>query len=316
VLGDPLAELAATGGLAVPSDRALAELRELATWGASEAPGLRTIVASAVPYHDAGMTIPDEVAVALATAVEYARAVCDDTLDLAAFSRALVLRFGLGPDVVLELAKLRAARWLWGAVAAHLGDREGGRNVRIAARTSWRHEARVDPWVNVLRATTGALAGALAGIDVLAVQPLDDLDDAPQERTRRWALGIQHLLREEAGLDAVVDPAGGSFAIESLSDGIARAAWSRVREIESTGGMLAALREGRVQAWAAAGAGARVAEAQRAGILGVTKHPPARPTWTFCASAPRAGATRAEPVERVAPLVPARLSAPFEEPSR
>jgi methylmalonyl-CoA mutase len=123
-------------------------------------------------------------------------------------------------------------------------------------------------------------------------------------------------LREESQLDAVVDPAAGSFAIESLSDAIARAAWQRVREIEAAGGMLAALRAGTVQAWTAATAAARRAEAERSGILGVTRHPPARPTWTFGATEPAPTAAAGAPVERVPQLVPARLAAPFEEAAR
>src|SRR5690606_18802306 len=154
------------------------------------------------------------------------RAAIDRGLSADAVVPRMVLRFGVGSDVFIELAKLRAARWLWTRVARRCGASPGREATWIAVRGGWRDRSRHDPWVNQLRATVETFAAVAGGADEIAVQPYDEPIRPPTRDARRWALGIQHVLREESSLDKVGDPAAGSGYVEALTRRIAEEAWT------------------------------------------------------------------------------------------
>ncbi|HET9123540.1 MAG TPA: methylmalonyl-CoA mutase family protein, partial [Solirubrobacteraceae bacterium] len=155
-----------------------------------------------------------------------------------------------GPDQFLEIAKLRAARRLWANVLRHCGVAPPERRSAIHVRTSRRMVSALDPWVNLLRATSAAFAAAVAGADGITVLPFDEPVLTPGEPPgplgRRMARNTQLVLLEEASLHRVADPAGGSWYVEALTDQLARAAWSEMQEIERRGGIAAALRSGEI----------------------------------------------------------------------
>jgi methylmalonyl-CoA mutase len=223
----------------------------------------------------------------------------------------LVLRVGLGGDLLVDVAKLRALRWLVLALARRLGAAEAGAAVPIHAFTARRTRSRVDVDTNLVRATVEAFAAAIGGADAIAIAP----HDGGTQASARWARNVSHVLRHEVHLDRVDDPTAGSGAIEALTEAIARAAWSRVQAIEEGGGIVAALRTGELQARVAATASAR-GEAVAQGktpLVGVSKFAvpadPARVVTLRDAPATDPAAW----VERIEPLAPLVLSAPFEK---
>lgn len=274
VAGDPLALLLAVGELGWSIEHVYQDMAELTGWARAAAPGLRTALVDATAWHEAGATAADEVAGALAAALEHLRGLGRAGVAVDAAAEALVFVLAVGRDLTLELAKLRAARSLWARVAAAVGVGPKGQVMRLHARASRRELSNLDPWVNLIRATTEGVTAALAGADSVALPALDEGLGEPSELGRRLARNTQLLLRDESHLAAVQDPVGGSHAIERATDLLARAAWERLRAIEGEGGLLASLRAGAVQARAtlAAQAQAQAAGSLRLPIVGASRY--------------------------------------------
>lgn len=243
LLADPWAPLARRGTLAVGEGAALDDLALHVSSLAERAPALRSLGVSVVGYHDAGADAVDEIAFALATAIEYLRALDARGVDPKLGLSRLTLRVAVGSDVMVEVAKLRALRACFGRVAQACGSEA---QPYVHARGSWRERSTTDPWVNLLRATAESFAAVVGGADGGCTTALDAANGPPSAFARRLAFNTQVLLVEESHLARVFDPAGGSGAIESMTDQLARAAWARMQSIEAEGGMLAALRAGSI----------------------------------------------------------------------
>lgn len=241
---DPLGTLAAAGELDVSAEEALSRAGELAAEVAGSFPGITALAVDTRAYVDAGATPAQELAIAVATAIAYLRA-CDAAgLPPERAAAQIELTVGVGADQFLEIAKLRALRRLWSHVLGACGEAEAAGATRVYARTSSRGLAAVDPWTNMLRATTGAFAAAVGGADGITVTTFDAPLGQAGPLGRRLARNTQMILLEESGLRRVADPGGGSWYVESLTDDLARTAWERVQAIEAQGGIVAALRGG------------------------------------------------------------------------
>jgi methylmalonyl-CoA mutase len=155
------------------------------------------------------------------------------------------IRLSVGSDYFMEIAKIRAARWLWSKVAAAYGVENAP--VHIHASTSKWNKTTYDAHTNMLRVTSEAFAAVVAGVDSLHIGPYDEISGKTDEFSRRIARNLHTILREECGLDQVIDPAGGSTYIEWLTDKIAARSWEIFQDIEKQGGMPAALEAGTVQ---------------------------------------------------------------------
>lgn len=251
---DPLGALAADGALGTAPEDAVALAGRIAAQVADAYPRVRALAVDTRPYVNAGATPVRELAIAVTTGVAYLRAAEAAGLEPAVAASQLEFSLSVGPDQFGEIAKLRAFRRLWARVLELSGVPEDGRRSVVLARTSDRMLAGIDPWTNMLRATTAGFAAAVGGAEGLTVAPFDTVvADAvgaasPGPLGRRIARNTQLILQEESGLRRVADPAGGSWYVESLTDALARAAWERVQQVEAAGGALPALVEGR---WAA-----------------------------------------------------------------
>lgn len=244
---DPLAAFAASGRLPCSFGSAARQLAALAAWSAAEAPGLRALLVSARPYHDAGGSAVDELAFSLATAVEYLRWLTDRGLGLDAACGEIVFEHCAGGDLFLEIAKLRAARLLWARVVEAAGGSGEATRMELRVLSSWRELSLLDPRVNAVRATAAAFAAAVGGADSIVVLPFDSAAGNPSATAERLAINTQLILREESRLDRVADPAAGSWALEALTGELARAAWALFQQVEAAGGQAACLEGGRVQ---------------------------------------------------------------------
>lgn len=271
VLGaDPLGLAARTG--AAPD---FSVARVLAPRVAAEYPRLRTLVVDARPYHDAGGSDAEELGASLATGVAYLRELTDAGLGVAEALGQLEFRYAVSADQFLSIAKLRAARRLWARVAEVCGAAPAERVQRQHAVTSSAMMSRRDPWVNMLRTTVACFAAGVGGADAVTVLPFDIRLGLADDFARRIARNTQTLLQEESSLIRVIDPAGGSWYVESLTDSLAEAAWAVFTEIERAGGIAATLADGSLRARLAATWAAR-ADAiahRRDPLTGVSEFP-------------------------------------------
>ncbi|GHE10688.1 methylmalonyl-CoA mutase subunit beta [Klenkia taihuensis] len=266
---DPLGDQARTG---VPAD-----LSGLGGWARRAAAhgDLRAVVVDATVVHEAGATAVEELACALSSGVAYLRALTGDGLPVEEAARALEFRFAATADQFTTIAMLRAARRLWDRVGEASGVPAADRGMRQHAVTSSVMVTARDPWVNMLRTTVAAFAAGVGGADAITVAPFDAALGLPDPFARRIARNTQSLLLEESHLGRVLDPAGGSWYVESLTDALAHAAWELFTELERAGGYAAALSSGLVAertaaAWAARSG--RLATREDA-ITGVSEFP-------------------------------------------
>ncbi|MFB7459074.1 MULTISPECIES: methylmalonyl-CoA mutase subunit beta [unclassified Streptomyces] len=235
---DPLGHEARTGQR---SDFAAAA--DLARLCAEQYPGLRALTVDALPYHDAGGSAAQELGCSLATAVAYLRELTDAGLSVEQACAQLEFRYAATADQFLTIAKLRAARRLWAKVAEVCGAPRAGAQLQHVVTSSVMLTRR-DPWVNMLRTTIATLAAGVGGADSVTVLPFDHALGMPDAFARRIARNTSTILVEESHLSRVIDPAGGSWYVERLTDELAHAGWEHFRSIERAGGQAAALRSG------------------------------------------------------------------------
>jgi len=244
---DPIGELVADGTLPVSLDTAFQELAIVTRWAKKYAPGLKTISLRSHPYHDSGANAVQELAYLLATAVDTIRSLQKKGLSIEEIATQTRFSLSLGSHYFMELAKCRAARWLWARVIEQFGGCPECQKLTIHGRTSLFNKTAIDPYVNLLRTTTEAFSGALGGCDSLHVGPFDEVLRAPDDFSRRIARNTQLILQNECHLTRVIDPAGGSWFVETLTVELAEKAWALFQEIEKQGGMLKAIQSGYIQ---------------------------------------------------------------------
>ncbi len=265
----------------------------------------RVAVVDTLPYHGAGASAAEELGFALATGVAYLRAFEAGGLDARAAAARIGFRVAVGRDTFGELAKLRALRLVWHKLLAAAGALDAPL-AHLHAVASPRTLSQRDPWVNMLRVTNQVFAAILGGADAVTPEAFDAALAQPGALGRRVARNTALVLGQESYLGRVVDPAGGSYYLEQLTDGLARAAWAALQQVERQGGMAAALAAGRAQEICAA-SGKKRAEAlarRKEAITGVSEFANLGETLPSAPAAPPASSDAAFPLRRDA--------APFE----
>jgi methylmalonyl-CoA mutase len=232
---DPLGQLARTG--------VAGELDQLGTLARRCPPGVRAVTVDACVYHDAGGSDAQELAYAAATGLAYLRELAGAGLDPTAALAQLEFRYAATADVFATMAKLRAARRIWARVAEVCGAAGAGGQIQHAVTSTAMMTVR-DPWSNLLRTTLACFGAAAGGAQAITVQPFDLCLGRPDPFARRIARNTQALLREEAHVGRVLDPAGGSWYVERLTEDLAQRAWTEFTEIERAGGLARALADG------------------------------------------------------------------------
>ncbi|NBE52943.1 methylmalonyl-CoA mutase family protein [Streptomyces boluensis] len=266
---DPLGHEARTG-----EELDAAPAAELAERCARDWPGIRALAVDALPYHEAGASAAEELGCSLATGLAYLRQLTAAGLGLQQALGQLEFSYAATADQFLTIAKLRAARRLWSRIAEVCGAPADGAQ-RQHCVTSPVMMTRRDPWVNMLRTTVATLAAGVGGADAVTVLPFDAELGLSDAFARRIARNTSTILLEESHLAQVIDPAGGSWYVERLTDELAHAAWEFFQEIERAGGQGAALRSGLVGERIAATWAARSAKlaTRREPITGVSEFP-------------------------------------------
>ena len=242
---DPLSALAAAGASPVPIESHLTAGADLASRLAETYPVASLFCASGLVVHEAGGSPAAELAFAAACALAYAKALTTAGMTAEAAFGRIVLGLSVDGDVFASIAKPRAARVIWAKIAGACG---AGGPARIEARSSRRMLTRADPWTNLVRLTAAGFAAAVGGADAIVLDAFTDAIGLPSPLARRLARNTQLILMEEAHVGAVADPLAGAWAVETLTDDLARAAWSRFTAIEAAGGIVEALASGQIAA--------------------------------------------------------------------
>jgi len=203
-------------------------------------PNLKTVLVNTSSYHHGGANAVQELAIAAATGTFYLQHLSESGWSLEKILSKMIFHFSIGSNFFMELSKLRAARILWNKITEVFGAKVESRGIQIAADTSAFTKTAYDPHVNILRAGNEAFAAVLGGIQYLHVESFNAItgSTALAERISR---NTQNILKEEAHLQKVIDPAGGSWYVESLTTELAEKAWQYFQQIEANGGILEVL---------------------------------------------------------------------------
>ncbi|MGD9815100.1 MAG: methylmalonyl-CoA mutase family protein [Hyphomonadaceae bacterium] len=266
---DPIGALMRTGAESADTHAVAALVERLR----EALPDARVVRADARPVHEAGGTEAQEIAAALSCGIAYLRMAGD--AHAASAGAWMQFAVSVGPDVLIETAKLRALRLCWARVLEASGAPPEARAAHIHAFTSRRMMTRHDAWTNILRVSTAAFAAGIGGADDITTYPLTDALGLPTPFARRVARNTQHVLLEECRLGHVADPAGGAWFVEKLTRDLAARAWALMQDIERQGGIVAAFQSGRLQGQVATARAARqkLIATRRETITGVTDFP-------------------------------------------
>jgi len=240
---DPLGKMT-TSGIPIAS---LENIGKLVRKVSKTSPGMRVIDVNGGLIQNSGSTLVEELASAMAMANEYMALLTTQGIDPQVAQDSLQLSLAVGSNYFMEVAKLRAARILWGKISEAYGIDPSMGKIRIHSTSSEWNMTLFDPYVNMLRGTTEAMSSILGGADLVSVLPFDYPYEKSTAFSDRIARNVQIILREEAYYDCVADPASGSYYIESLTDSIGEKSWELFRELESKGGYRKAFETGWIQ---------------------------------------------------------------------
>jgi len=310
---DPIGDLARSGRLNTTIDAALATAASLAKDAAS-LPGVTALRADGSPYHIAGASEAQELAIMLSTVAAYLRACEAAGLTPAEALPKIEVALAIDDEQFMGIAKLRAARRLVWRVADACSAGDAAAHVPFNAVTSYRMMAKRDAWTNIIRTTIACASAALGGADAVCVLPFTFALGQPDAFARRVARNIQIVCQEESNLGRVADPAGGSWFVENLTNDLAQKAWDIFQSIEGQGGVVAALKSGFVQDEIAKVATVRAAAIAtgRVEITGVSAFPKLGDDGVSAEPWPRTAAPTSAAAETIRPLSMARLAEPFE----
>jgi len=225
-----------------PSMRIIADIFE---YTSKKMPRFNSISISGYHMHEAGATADIELAYTLADGLEYLKTGIDAGLDIDDFAPRLSFFWAIGMNHFMEIAKMRAGRMLWAKLVKRFNPKnEKSIALRTHCQTSGYSLTEQDPFNNVARTCVEALAAALGGTQSLHTNALDEAIALPTDFSARIARNTQLYLQDETDITKVVDPWGGSYYVETLTNEIAEKAWELIEEVEEMGGMAKAIEAG------------------------------------------------------------------------
>lgn len=247
VAADPVAEASLSGGFYKEEELYFSEWLKVLEEANRHLPDLKTVLVNTSPYHNSGANAVQELAVALSTGVYLLQKLMEEGWGLKKALSKMVFHFSVGSNFFMESAKLRAARLLWNKIVKAYGAGEAEGKMVISAETSMFTKTIFDPYVNMLRTGNEAFAAVLGGIQYLHTGTFDEPSGHTSSISERVARNTQLILKSEAHLEKVADPAGGSWYIESITRELAEKSWELFLEIDSKGGIIEVLKNGWLQ---------------------------------------------------------------------
>lgn len=240
VAEDPMSALVKRGSLPVAIDIYLNTWVQTIKDSYQSLPNLKTVLIDTTPYHNGGANAVQELSIALATGVYYLEELKVRGLSPEKLFKKIIFKFQIGSNFFMELAKLRAARVLWNKIGEAYSVPTEDRGMEIIAETSTFTKTLTDPHVNILRSGNEAFAAILGGVQYLQVHAFNELDGITP-LAERLARNTQLILKQEAFLQDIVDPAGGSWYVESLTNELVKTAWEYFLTIDEKGGLMKVL---------------------------------------------------------------------------
>ncbi|WP_448502747.1 methylmalonyl-CoA mutase [Sphingomonas sp.] len=275
IQNDILKEFMVRNTYIYPPEPSMRIISDIFAYTSANMPKFNSISISGYHMQEAGATQVQELAFTIADGMEYVKYGVASGLDIDKFAGRLSFFFAIGMNFFMEIAKLRAARVLWHRVMTQLGAKdERSKMLRTHCQTSGVSLTEQDPYNNVIRTTVEAMAAMLGGTQSLHTNALDEAIALPTDFSARIARNTQIVLQEETGMTNVVDPLGGSYYIESLTQQLVDQAWEIIERVEAEGGMAKAVAAGWPKAMIEEAAAARQARVDRAEdvIVGVNKY--------------------------------------------
>lgn len=215
---------------------------------ADELKNFKLVNVNGIAMHNAGATIVQELAYALAIANEYIAFATEHGIKVAKACKKIQLTLSVGSNYFMEIAKLRAVRLLWATmVEQYKPTCDCGYKLQINTVGSTWNKTLYDPYVNMLRNTTEGMAAAIGGADAITLQPFDVAYKDADDFSRRISRNVQVILKEESYFNKVVDPAAGSYYIENLTNNIAEQTWKLFQHVEENGGMIQLVANGEIK---------------------------------------------------------------------
>ncbi|PVX29210.1 methylmalonyl-CoA mutase [Sphingomonas pokkalii] len=275
IQNDILKEFMVRNTYIYPPEPSMRIISDIFAYTSAKMPKFNSISISGYHMQEAGATQVQELAFTIADGMEYVKYGVASGLDIDKFAGRLSFFFAIGMNFFMEVAKLRAARVLWHRVMTQLGAQdERSKMLRTHCQTSGVSLTEQDPYNNVIRTTIEAMAAMLGGTQSLHTNALDEAIALPTDFSARIARNTQIVLQEETGMTKVVDPLGGSYYVESLTQQLVDKAWEIIERVEAEGGMAKAVAAGWPKAMIEEAAAARQARVDRGEdvIVGVNKY--------------------------------------------
>jgi len=245
IQNDILKEFMVRNTYIYPPEPSLRIISDIVSYTSEHMPKFNSISISGYHMQEAGATAVQELAYTLADGVQYVRTAIKAGQDVDSFAPRLSFFFGIGMNVFMEVAKLRAARLVWAELMDEFSPQDPrSKMLRTHCQTSGVSLTATDPYNNVVRTTVEALAAILGGTQSLHTNAFDEALALPSPASARIARATQLILQEEAGLTHVVDPLAGSYYVESLTHSVATEARTLIAEVEAQGGMAKAVQSG------------------------------------------------------------------------
>lgn len=223
------------------------ELSTFLAWKISNMPNFRALSVDSSIYHESGCDAVQEVAFSIATGTHHLRLLQKNDMKVDTIANNIMFNVAFGPAFFIEISKMRALRKLWAKIVSEFGGSKESSMLYLYARTSELNKSKLDFYVNMIRNTTEALSAIFSGANAIHVGYFDGRFGIPNEFSRRFSRNTQLVLMEECNIPDVIDPVGGTWYIEKLTDEIAKRSWDLFLEIEKLGGMRKAIEEGFVQ---------------------------------------------------------------------
>ena len=275
IQNDILKEFMVRNTYIYPPEPSMRIISDIFGYTSREMPKFNSISISGYHMQEAGATQLHELAFTIADGMDYVKYGVASGLDIDKFAGRLSFFFAIGMNFFMEIAKLRAARVLWHRAMTQLGAQdERSKMLRTHCQTSGVSLTEQDPYNNVMRTTIEAMAAMLGGTQSLHTNALDEAIALPTDFSARIARNTQIVIQEETGMTKVVDPLGGSYYIESLTQSLVDGAWAIIERVQAEGGMAKAVAAGWPKAMIEEAATARQARVDRGEdvIVGVNKY--------------------------------------------
>jgi len=241
---DPIRSLTLTGKMAKDGFSVLKDIIEIT----NTADRFYGLTVNSSHFQNSGSSLTQELAFTLNAAVEYIDKLGDLGVSPEKVIRNIEFFMAVGTDYFLEIAKLRALRILFYKIAESYGlvEYDPG-NVQIHCISSMWTKTIYDPYVNMLRNTTEAMAAVIGGCNALTISPYDENFATPTEQSKRISRNVSNMLKEESYFDKIVDPSAGSYYIENITDEFVKKSWELFAEIEKEGGFIKSFTSGKIQ---------------------------------------------------------------------